>query len=60
MTIWLLLTMLVLAYMGVIFHLSIRNLELEVGILKDEINKCLNKHDFKEEDVNLNPEEDVK
>ena len=55
MTIWLLVTMLIMAYMGVSFHLSIRHMEMRVEILKDEIDECLAKHEFKD----TNPEEDV-
>lgn len=55
MTIWLLATMIVMAYMGVVFHLSMRHMEKELGILRDEINECLAKHEFED----TNPEEDV-
>ena len=45
MTIWLLVTMLIMAYMGVSFHLSIRHLEKKFEILRDDIDHCLDKHD---------------
>lgn len=41
-------------YMGVVFHLSMRHLEKGLGILRDEIDECLAKHEF-----DINPEEDV-